>query len=142
VRFLIVVVVLGVAAVLMLAALAQAFVRAPSINCLSNLKVIHLAARVWAQDHETNTLPTDFILFTNQLTLPKLLKCQADHQHAGILAWSDLPSSTISYVIFPTGAFKDSKNEYVRCTHHQYAVMGDGRASHVYRWGKIVPTKP
>jgi hypothetical protein len=135
--------VVAIAGALVLQVMARAFARAPSIGCLQNLTSIHLAARAWADERHSNRLPTDFILFTNQIGSPKVLKCQADYEHAGISAWSDMPSTNISYVILTNGASDDSSNEYVVCREHHYAVMGDGRVSHVYKLnGTVVSTKP
>lgn len=133
---------LVVAGIFMLKALALTFRRAPSIGCLANLQSIQIAAKAWADEHHTNRLPADFALFASRLSAPGVLKCPADGSRPGIANWSEPPSTNISYIINSEGAFTDSTNEYVVCVHHHYAVMGNGKLSHTYNAGMIIPTRP
>ena len=143
VSIVITIVVLVVAGCLLLHLLARAFAHAPSIDCLQNLKSIHYAATVWADERHTNRLPDEFILFTNHLHDPKVLRCQIDYGHQKISVWSELTHSNISYVINTNGGFMDSTNEYVVCPLHHFSVKGYGLLSHRYKWidGAIVPRK-
>src|SRR6185503_5130493 len=56
---------------------AEAKGRAQRISCISNIKQIGLAARMWANDHQ-EIMPTDFLTMSNELTTPKILTCAAD----------------------------------------------------------------
>jgi prepilin-type N-terminal cleavage/methylation domain-containing protein len=106
IELLVVFAVIGVLAVLLLPAVAQANKNAPRIQCLNNLKLIGLSFRVWGDDHG-DKYPTAvstvrgganeniysqtggsaragyrvanvFCVMSNQLRTPKVLACPAD----------------------------------------------------------------
>jgi len=92
------------------------------INCVSNLKQIGLAMRMWANDHEgklpwqvsmfaTGTLASGtlelaesadvyrhFLALTNELSSPKVLACYADASVTRIADWSKLRNQNLSYL--------------------------------------------
>ena len=125
--------------------LAETFAHTQQITCLHNLRVIQLEAALWADDHHTNRLPSDVLLLTNKLGRlggPELLRCPADFHAQRISAWSGLTQSNISYVINVEDAFLDSTNIYVSCPTHQYAVTGNGKASHRYSFLRMKVISP
>ena len=74
-------VMIGIVGFIVLQVLAREVASAPTISCLSHLRSIHGAALSWAGEHHTNQLPTDFALFSTQLSDPTLLHCPWDHTH-------------------------------------------------------------
>jgi hypothetical protein len=122
-------VVVSISAVVVLQLLARAVVNAPSINCVNNLKTIHLNASVWALNHQVNVLPNDLLSLTNELGSlgPSVLHCPADHDHPRPSAWSDLSTSNISYRVVTPGALDGSTNEYITCNYHPNVILANGR---------------
>jgi hypothetical protein len=129
---------------LLLHLLAGRLTYAPSIGCLNNLQRIHSAACFWADEHQTNRLPSEFFLLTNYLRHPNELRCQTDYQLPKISTWAEFTRSNTSYVINTMGIFMESTNEYVVCPLHHYSVTGNGRVSHKFKWidGTVVPRNP
>ena len=111
---------------MMLPALAKAKARAQSINCISNLKQIGLAARMYANDHE-QTFPRDFLSMSNELVNPKLLVCPGDSSKTRSLDWSTLTPQNISYEMVSPGMKEDAASQvFARCPIHGHVCRGDG----------------
>jgi Skp family chaperone for outer membrane proteins len=102
--------------------------RAQRINCISNLKQIGLAARLWAKDYN-DVLPTDFLTMSNELNSPRILVCPGDTNRPLALNWSEFSPANISYQLLSPGA---SEHEpavvYVRCPIHNNVGLVDGSA--------------
>jgi hypothetical protein len=88
--------------------------KARRIACVSNLKQVGLAARMWANDHndifpsqlsepiradDTNRLVRFALGFSNELSTPKVLVCPADKERQRISDWPELTTSNISYFL-------------------------------------------
>ncbi len=112
--------------VLALVGLANRMARAPSVNCENNIKIIQLAARTWAAEAGTKTLPADWLTFTNELDNPKYLHCPADQAHVLARTWAEFTPSNCSYVL-SSGVEDGTANDYVRCTYHHHVGTADGR---------------
>jgi hypothetical protein len=100
--------------------------KAQSIKCVSNLKQIRLAARMWADEH-SERFPADFVEFQTELTTPKILWCPKDKSRKQVTDWKLLTPANVSYVIVSPGTTnQDSSTVFARCPVHGHEVMTDG----------------
>jgi hypothetical protein len=107
---------------------AEAKGRAQRIHCISNIKQIGLAARMWENDHKVG-MPADFLSMSNELTSPKILTCDADTARTRANDWREFDGSSVSYeLLSPGGDIRDTKVVYVRCPICNNAGMIDGSA--------------
>lgn len=111
--------VLGLLAALILPALAKSNHRPGRINCVSNLKQIGLAFRMWAEDHD-NQMPWQvsrekdgtlqlvadgsalphFLAISNELNTPKILTCSSDVARSRAIMWPELTQTKhLSYFV-------------------------------------------
>ena len=106
--------------------LSHKMAHAPKVVCISNMRHISLAGRMWASDH-TNRLPSDFLEFTNELVTPRVLHCPEDKEHAAVTTWAALKTAGSSYIFAPGPVDNDSTNQFIRCLYHDHIGMADGR---------------
>ena len=113
---------------LLLPALAQAKGHAQEIACVSNLKQIGLAARIYANDNK-ETLPPSFLSMSNELNTPKILFCPADSAHTPVETFAQLTPRNISYEYLRPGGSLTNLNPsepVFRCPVHGTACYADG----------------
>jgi len=103
--------------------------KALSLQCINNLKQIGLAARMWANDHKTNALPTDWLAMKKLLNTPKILTCPADTGRTSPATWDQFDGSSVSYEL-PSMApdERDPYTVYSRCRIHGHIGLTDGSA--------------
>jgi type II secretory pathway pseudopilin PulG len=118
VEVIVVTVVVFILALIILPSLTPARPRASGINCVSNLKQIGLAFRMWSGDHgekfpwqvsmsETGTLEfaespaayRHFLAVSNELSSPKVLACSTDKKVLRQPDWSKLNNAHLSYFV-------------------------------------------
>ena len=92
--------------------------RPPLINCVSNLKQVGLAARMWVNDNgdkfpwqvSTSTNGTlelvngpsvspHFLVMSNELNSPRILACPKDKNRSKVARWSELDDQHLSYFV-------------------------------------------
>ncbi len=93
--------------------LSEAQARVQRIQCVSNLKQIGLAARMWANDHG-DVIPADFLAMRLELNSPRVLICPGDPSKANlyddegklrpeVLDWNQFDPRNISYQFVSPG---------------------------------------
>ena len=109
---------------------AEAKGRAQRISCISNIKQICLAARLWENDHpELHVLPASFLMMSNELNSPKILTCTADTARTRANSWQEFDVSRVSYELLSPGVgMGDPSVVYVRCPIHNNVGLTDGSA--------------
>ena len=112
---------------MMLPALAKAKEKAQRINCVSNLKQIGLAARMWSNDHN-GKFPPDFVSMSNELVTPKILVCPGDSAKSRMLDWSEFRADNVSYEYLQPGIDERSAPQTVvfQCPIHGNVGLIDG----------------
>jgi hypothetical protein len=118
----------GLVAALVLPALAKAKGGSQTIRCVSNMKQIGLAARIWSNDHN-ETFPPDFLSMSNELATTKILVCPGDSSKTPAADWSQFnPSQNVTYLFLTPGAKESEVSNQVafQCPIHGNTGMGDG----------------
>jgi hypothetical protein len=103
--------------------------KAESTGCINNLKQIGLAGRMWANGHNTDILPTDWLLMKKELNTPKLLTCPSDPGRTAAVTWAEFDGSSVSYE-FPSvePSELEPNTVFTRCLIHGSVSLSDGSA--------------
>jgi type II secretory pathway pseudopilin PulG len=118
VEVIVIVVVVCILALILLPSLVPPPPRASRVNCVSNLKQIGLALRMWSGDHEERfpwQVPVQtngtmefaespevfrhFAILSNELSSPKVLACASDGRKSKVSNWSEFGNTHLSYFI-------------------------------------------
>jgi hypothetical protein len=108
-----------------LTALDLAKQRGTSIRCVSNLKQIGFAARVWSSEHN-GQCPASIQVFTNELESPTVLFCPANVAHQPVTNWNSLDWSQIDYEWVPLANWDNPGDICCRCRVHDNVAQVDG----------------
>jgi hypothetical protein len=106
------------------------------VQCRNRLKMISIAAGMWAQDHG-DTLPSHLGEMTNDIGYPMfgwpiLLYCPSDTNRLAPASWSAVDFTNTSYEVLPTNPMQDYwdppcyDQPFARCRVHGFVVLGDG----------------
>lgn len=120
--------IIAVLVALMLPALSQAKSKAQRISCVSNLKQIGLAARLYANDHE-GTFPADFAGMSEFLSSPKILVCPSDTDTVPASDWPTFGPRHLSYEYLTPGVVEEDTDPQAvmfQCTIHNNVALVDG----------------
>jgi len=105
---------------------AQSQERAKRINCVSNLKQVGLALRMWQNEHG-NLFPMDFQSASNEMNTPKILTCISDTGRQRARNWQEFDGSSVSYEFLnPGGSSSDPEAVLSRCPIHNNVGLSDG----------------
>jgi hypothetical protein len=99
--------------------------KAERTMCVSHLKQIGLAARIWGNDHH-DVYPTNFISMTNEMRTWKILQCPSDKSHS-VTNWAEVAAGNISYVMDAPGIIENYPQViFVECPIHHNICLVDG----------------
>ena len=102
--------------------------KAQRIACISNLKQLGLAARMWSGDNKEH-FPPDIISMSNELNTPKILVCPGDTNRPVARNWSEFTDANISYQFLSPGAPETDPSIVIfRCPLHNNVGLADGSA--------------
>ena len=101
--------------------------KARSVQCVSNMKQIGLAARMWANDHK-ETMPPDFLTMQNELNTPKILICPSDTTRTKVISWNEFSPANASYeFLVPNVSEREPPQTIMtRCPIHGHVGLLDG----------------
>lgn len=122
------IVMVAVATALIVPALAKGKQRAVTVGCVTNMKQIGLAARIWSNDHN-EIFPPDILSMSNELVSLKILICPDDKSKTVATDWSQFnPSQNLSYeYLTPNAKEADVMGQTAfRCPIHGNIGLGDG----------------
>ena len=108
---------------------AEAQERAKRITCVSNMKQIGLALRMWSNDHK-DLFPMDFLSASNEMNSPKILTCTSDTARKRANNWQEFNGSSVSYEFLdPGGTDRGPAVVLTRCPIHNNVGLTDGSVS-------------
>ena len=97
-----------------------------TIVCVSNLKQLGLAVRLWSTDNG-DTTPQNLISMTNEMNTPKILVCPADTARQPARDWASFTPANCSYdYLAPSAPDTEPQRILFRCPVHGSVTLCDG----------------
>lgn len=98
-----------------------------SQKCLKILRSTEYEGRVWADYHESFSMPTNFLCFSNELISPSTMICPADHNRVAAQDWAQFDSAHNSYELVGPGVrITQTNSVFLRCKVHGYVCYVGG----------------
>ena len=98
---------------------------AESVMCGNYMSSIGLATRVWSEDN-SNMLPNNFVVMSNELTTTKILICPGDKVRQPAKNFGSLMPTNSSYELLTPGVPWNDTNAFLRCQVHGHLGYADG----------------
>ncbi len=109
-----------------LGALESAQQTAWRLRCVSNLKNLGLAVRVWAVDN-SNSFPPDVPSMSNEISSPMVCVCPADQARRPASSWQEFTPANCTYeFLAPDGSESEHERVLFRCPIHGMVTLCDG----------------
>jgi Domain of unknown function (DUF4190) len=108
--------------------LARSKGRAQTVSCVSNLKQVGLAARIWSNEHN-EIFPPSFASMSNELVATRVLICPQEKNKTLAADFQQFnPAQNVSYeYLTPNAKEADVTAQIIfRCPIHGNTVLGDG----------------
>jgi hypothetical protein len=99
--------------------------------CISNLKQLGLAARIYAAE-EQSVYPASPALMSNEIAVPKVLVCPSDTARQAAPSWAEFdPVNHMTYEYLGAGfGENEPQRPLYRCPIHGHVALGDGSVHH------------
>ena len=99
--------------------------RAESVMCGNYMSSIGLATRVWSEDN-SNMLPNNFVVMSNELSMTKILICPGDEIRQPAKDFASLTPTNSTYQLLTPGVPWNDTNAFLRCQVHGHLGYADG----------------
>ncbi len=107
----------------------KAAARATSLRCVTNLKNVSLAVRLYATDWNDTNPPSLLVLSNDYLPDARMLVCPSDASRPAATNWTSVTSDQVTYLYFVGNTMDDAANQghpMLLCPVHHHVVLGDG----------------